>query len=160
MAANRFMGLTIPPLKHFGPLLVIWGAAMLMLVVIRDLGSSLMLFGAFLVMVYVATNRFSYVLAGLALFLVGAMFMGAHVAHVQDRFEIWRDPFQNPQHAPLGIEQIQRSLFEQADGGLFGEGFGQSLLKLPGPFFPTRSHRQFPCGSFLPAPHTGLHLVR
>ena len=48
VAARRVLGLTIPPLKHFGPLLVVWGAAMLMLVFIRDLGSSLMFFGAFL----------------------------------------------------------------------------------------------------------------
>ena len=61
VAARRVMGLTIPPLKHFGPLLVVWGAAMLMLVFIRDLGSSLMFFGAFLALLYVATGRLSYV---------------------------------------------------------------------------------------------------
>ena len=62
VAARRVLGMTIPPLKHFGPLLVVWGAAMLMLVFIRDLGSSLMFFGAFLALLYVATGRFSYVL--------------------------------------------------------------------------------------------------
>ena len=66
--SRRFLGLTIPPLKHFGPLLVVWGAAMLMLVFIRDLGSSLMYFGAFLALLYVATNRLSFVLVGLVLF--------------------------------------------------------------------------------------------
>ena len=55
--ARRVLGVTIPPLKHFGPLLVVWGAAMLMLVFIRDLGSSLMFFGGFLALLYVATNR-------------------------------------------------------------------------------------------------------
>ena len=69
--SRRFLGVTIPPLKHFGPLLVVWGAAMLMLVFIRDLGSSLMYFGAFLALVYVATNRLSFVVAGLALFARG-----------------------------------------------------------------------------------------
>ena len=64
VAARRFLGLTIPPLKHFGPLLVVWGAAMFMLIFIRDLGSSLMFFGAFLALLYVATGRFSYVLVG------------------------------------------------------------------------------------------------
>ena len=58
---GAFLGMTIPPLKHFGPLLVVWGAAMLMLVFIRDLGSSLMFFGAFLALLYVATSRLSYV---------------------------------------------------------------------------------------------------
>ena len=67
-SSRRVLGVTIPPLKHFGPLLVVWGAAMLMLVFIRDLGSSLMYFGAFLALVYVATNRFSFVVAGLVLF--------------------------------------------------------------------------------------------
>ena len=64
VAARRVAGLTIPPLKHFGPLLVVWGAAMLMLVFIRDLGSSLMFFGAFLALLYVATARLSYVVVG------------------------------------------------------------------------------------------------
>ena len=76
VAARRIAGLTIPPLKHFGPLLVVWGAAMLMLVFIRDLGSSLMFFGAFLALLYVATGRFSYVLVGLLMFAIGAYVLG------------------------------------------------------------------------------------
>ena len=72
------LGVTIPPLKHFGPLLVVWGAAMLMLVFIRDLGSSLMFFGAFLALLYVATGRASFVVAGLALFVAGAWFFAEH----------------------------------------------------------------------------------
>ena len=66
--SRRFLGVTIPPLKHFGPLLVVWGAAMFMLVFIRDLGSSLMYFGGFLALLYVATNRLSFVVVGLLLF--------------------------------------------------------------------------------------------
>src|SRR5207247_7323803 len=61
VAARRVAGVTVPPLKHFGPLLVVWVAAMLMLFVIRDLCSSLMFFGAFLALLYVATARLSYV---------------------------------------------------------------------------------------------------
>ena len=72
--ARRFLGVTIPPLKHFGPLLVVWGGAMVMLVFIRDLGSSLMFFGGFLALLYVATNRLSFVVVGLALFALGAWF--------------------------------------------------------------------------------------
>ena len=78
LGARRVLGVTIPPLKHFGPLLVVWGASMLMLVVIRDLGSSLMFFGAFLALLYVATGRLSFVVAGLVLFVVGAWFFAAH----------------------------------------------------------------------------------
>nr|MBA2644243.1 FtsW/RodA/SpoVE family cell cycle protein [Solirubrobacterales bacterium] len=82
--ARRILGVTIPPLKQFGPLLVIWGLAMLMLVFIRDLGSSLMFFGGFLAVLYVATNRLSFVVAGLAAFMVGATFFARTVSHVQD----------------------------------------------------------------------------
>jgi cell division protein FtsW (lipid II flippase) len=154
IAARRVVGLTIPPLKHFGPLLVVWGAAMLMLVFIRDLGSSLMFFGAFLALLYVATGRLSYVLVGLLIFAIGAYAIGSGIGHVHDRFEIWLDPFAPGKDAPEGAGQIQQSLYAQADGGLFGQGLGESLLKLPGPFAPD-CEQPFPdCGSILPAPHT------
>jgi cell division protein FtsW (lipid II flippase) len=129
VGARRVMGVTIPPLKHFGPLLVVWGAAMVMLVFIRDLGSSLMFFGAFLALLYVATGRASFVVAGLALFLAGAWFFAGTVGHVQERIDIWLDPWQDPNDTGF---QIAQSLFAQADGGLFGQGFGQALLELPG----------------------------
>jgi cell division protein FtsW (lipid II flippase) len=153
VGAKRVLGVTLPPLKHFGPLLVVWGAAMLMLIFIRDLGSSLMFFGAFLALLYVATGRLSYVLVGLSLFALGAWVLGTNISHVHDRFEIWLDPF--ARNAPEGAGQIQQSLFAQADGGLFGQGLGESLLRLPGPFFPESCTAGFPdCGSILPAPHT------
>ena len=153
VSARRFMGLTLPPLKHFGPLLVVWGAAMMMLFFVRDLGSSLMFFGAFLALLYVATTRLSYVIAGLGLFFAGAAFLANRTPHVQDRVDIWTDPFANT--APEGAGQIQQSLFAQADGGLFGTGLGESLLRLPGPFFPSTCKEEFPfCGSILPEPHT------
>jgi cell division protein FtsW (lipid II flippase) len=157
VAARRFLGLTIPPLKHFGPLLVVWGAAMLMVVFIRDLGSSLMFFGGFLALLYVATARLSYVLAGLAMFAVGAWFFASgplEISHVHDRVDIWLDPFATGPHVPEGAGQIQQSLFAQADGGLFGKGLGESLLKLPGPFAPDCAQPFPDCGSILPAPHT------
>jgi cell division protein FtsW (lipid II flippase) len=125
-----------------------------MLVFIRDLGSSLMFFGAFLALLYVATGRFSYVLVGLAIFAIGAYAIGSSITHVHDRFEIWLDPFATGKNVPEGAGQIQQSLFAQADGGLFGTGLGESLLKLPGPFAP-HCDQPFPdCGSILPAPHT------
>src|SRR3954449_4127711 len=64
-AGRRVAGITIPPLKHFGPLLVVWGLAMLLLIFIRDLGSSVMFFGAFLAMIYVATDPLSFVVVGI-----------------------------------------------------------------------------------------------
>jgi cell division protein FtsW (lipid II flippase) len=152
VSARRVAGFTIPPLKHFGPLLVVWGASMVMLVYIRDLGSSLMFFGAFLALLYVATARLSYVVAGLVLFLVGAWVMQHAIAHVGERVDIWLDPW--GRNAPAGAGQIQQSLFAQADGGLFGQGLGESLLKLPGPFAPHCTQAFPDCGSILPAPHT------
>jgi cell division protein FtsW (lipid II flippase) len=125
---------------------------MLMLVATRDLGSSLMFFGAFLALLYVATGRLSYVLAGLLMFGVGAYVLGTNISHVHERFDIWLDPF--AANAPEGAGQIQQSLFAQADGGLFGKGLGESLLKLPGPFAPDCAQPFPDCGSILPAPHT------
>jgi cell division protein FtsW (lipid II flippase) len=129
--ARRFAGVTLPSLKHFGPLLVVFLAAMFLLFFIQDLGSSLMYFGGFLALLYVATSRFSFVLIGLVLFAIGAWAMYHLRSHIQDRVEIWLNPF-----APHLVEhqgyQIAQSLFAQADGGLFGTGFGAALLSVGG----------------------------
>jgi cell division protein FtsW (lipid II flippase) len=132
-----------PSLKHFGPLLLVWGLAMIMLIFIRDLGSSLMFFGGFLALLYVATGRLSLVGAGATMFLGGAVFFASNVSHVRERVDIWLDPF-DPKVVDDEGYQIAQSLFAQADGGLFGRGFGQALLELPGG------------GTILPAPHTDL----
>ena len=129
VGARRVLGVTLPPLKHFGPLLVVWGASMFMLVFIRDLGSSLMFFAAFLALLYVATGRFSFVVIGMAMFLVGAWFFASTVPHVQERFDIWLHPYNEPQGTGY---QILNSIFAQADGGLFGKGFGQAMIIVPG----------------------------
>ena len=143
--SHKFLGLTLPPLKHLGPLLVVWGGAMVMLVFIRDLGSSLMFFGGFLAILYVATNRVSFVAMGLGLFALGAWFFANTVGHVQNRIDTWRDPFDRELYEkPGGSYQIAQSLFAQADGGLFGTGFGQALITQPGG------------GAILPAPQTDL----
>jgi cell division protein FtsW (lipid II flippase) len=129
VGARRVAGVTLPPLKHMGPLLVVWGASMFMLVYIRDLGSSLMFFAAFLALLYVATGRFSFVVIGMAMFLIGAWFFAHTVTHVGDRVDVWLDPYRHPQGDGY---QVLQSIFAQADGGLFGQGFGQSLLYIPG----------------------------
>jgi cell division protein FtsW (lipid II flippase) len=129
VGARRILFVTLPPLKHFGPMLVVWGASMFMLVFIRDLGSSLMFFAAFLALLYVATGRFSFVVIGMAMFLVGAWFFAATVPHVHDRIEVWLHPYSD---APGTGYQILNSIFAQADGGLFGKGFGQALITVPG----------------------------
>ena len=135
-----------PSLKHFGPLLLVWGVAMFMLLFIRDLGSSLMFFGGFLALLYVATARLSLVGVGATMFLGGATYFASTVSHVQKRIEVWQDPFDSKIYDEVGGGyQIAQSLFAQADGGLFGRGFGQALLELPGTG-----------QNILPAAHTDL----
>src|SRR6185312_9876731 len=129
VGARRILGVTLPPIKHFGPMLVVWGASMLLLVFIRDLGTSLMFFAAFLALLYVATGRFSFVVIGMILFLLGAWFIVATVPHVHDRVEIWLHPYREPEGNGY---QILQSIFAQADGGLFGKGFAQGLITIPG----------------------------
>ena len=129
--ARRILGVTLPPLKHFGPVLAIWGVAMIALVLLSDIGSSVMFYGALLAMLYVATGRASFVVIGLAAFLIGAWFLGTHIPHVHARFETWQHPFRpSLYNAPLGSYQVANGNFAMAAGGLFGEGFGQSILSL------------------------------
>jgi cell division protein FtsW (lipid II flippase) len=150
IGARNIAGVVFPPLKHLGPLLVVWGAAMFMLIFIRDLGSSLMFFGAFLAVIYVATARVSFVIIGIAMFVLGSWFVASTVGHVQERFDIWLDPFHD---AGSTGYQVAQSLFAQADGGLSGRGLGESLVQLPG--IDKECAADFPnCGAILPAPHT------
>jgi cell division protein FtsW (lipid II flippase) len=150
IGARNIAGVVFPPLKHLGPLLVVWGAAMFMLIFIRDLGSSLMFFGAFLAVIYVATARISFVIIGIAMFVLGSWFVASTVGHVQERFDIWLDPFHD---AGSTGYQVAQSLFAQADGGLSGRGLGESLVQLPG--IDKECAAEFPnCGAILPAPHT------
>ena len=131
-AGRHVLGLTIPPMKQFGPMLIVWGAAMATLLITRELGTSLMFYGAFLALLYVATGRFSFPLIGLVLFAVGAWFVATHVGHVHARVLAWEHPFNSVLYAqPGGSYQLAQSLFAQADGGLLGTGFDQSLLQYP-----------------------------
>src|SRR5436305_2081028 len=93
MGARRILGVTIPPIKHFGPVLVIWGIAMLILVLLHDIGSSLMFYGGLLAVLYVATGRISFVVVGFAAFAIGAWYLGTHIPHIHDRVEAWLHPF-------------------------------------------------------------------
>ena len=143
IGARRFAGITFPPLKHLGPLLAVWGTAMLLLFVIQDLGSSLMFFGGFLALVYVATNRISFVIIGVSLFALGARVLYALRPTIESRVDAWLHPFDPTLYNqdPGGSFQIAQSIFSQADGGLFGQGFGQAIIDVPS-------------GRILPAAHT------
>jgi cell division protein FtsW (lipid II flippase) len=130
--SRRIFGITIPPLKQFGPVVVIWGVAMAILVLLSDIGSSVMFYGGLLAMLYVATNRLSFVVIGLLAAAVGFWYLGTHIPHVHARVEDWLHPF-NPTlyNKPLGSYQVANGVFAQAAGGLFGQGFGQAVLTLP-----------------------------
>jgi len=143
--ARRVLGITFPPLRHLGPLLAVWGAAMLMLFVIQDIGSSLMFFGAFLALLYVATNRLSFVVVGLALFAVGARVLYAVRPTIENRFDAWLHTFDPEVYdRPGGSYQLAQSLFAQADGGILGAGFGRSIQETAGgdPILPA-AHTDF-----------------
>jgi cell division protein FtsW (lipid II flippase) len=129
----------------------VWGSAMVLLFLIQDIGSSLMFYGGFLALLYVATNRLSFPVIGLGLFSAGAWALYQVRPTIQDRVAAWRDPFDPEQYAKAvgGSYQLAQSLYAQADGGLFGVGFGQSVLKLPAKDCASTVN----C-SLLPAPHT------
>jgi cell division protein FtsW (lipid II flippase) len=133
MGARRVLGVTIPPIKQFGPVVVIWGLAMAILVVLSDIGSSVMFYGALLAMLYVATNRVSFVVVGVLAAAIGFWYLGTHIPHVHARVESWLHPFDKRLYdAALGSYQVANSLFAQAAGGMFGQGFGEAVLTFPG----------------------------
>lgn len=112
-------------LKHLGPLLLVWGASLAMLVLMNDFGASLLFFGTFLLITYVATGRAWYVAAGAVAFVAGASFVYQTANHVRSRFDIWLDPWKDEQGAGY---QLVQGLYAFADGGLFGRGLGQAYV--------------------------------
>jgi cell division protein FtsW (lipid II flippase) len=125
----------LPSPKHLGPLLLIWGGAMLVLFQTRDLGGALLYFAIFLVMLYTATARWSFVAAGLGLFLAGAYALYHVIPHVQGRVESWLDPWADPEDASY---QLVQSLYAISSGGVFGTGLGNGVLLSPqgNPYIP------------------------
>jgi len=122
-------------IKDFGPLLAIWGAAMLVLVETNDLGSALLYFGIFLAVLYVATGRALYVAIGLVLFAGGSWVAYETIGHVRERVSVWLDPWKHP-HG-VGYQPIQ-SIYSIAHGRYGGTGLGKgTFTDLSGhPFIP------------------------
>ena len=127
LAGRRFAGIDLPRARDLGPILLAWGASLLILVRESDLGSSLLFFGIFIVVLYVATERGSWLLIGLALFVVGAVIAGSAIGHVHDRFTAWLHPFSEAVYnRKVGSSyQLDQGLFGMATGGIFGTGLGQ-----------------------------------
>ncbi len=124
VSTRRVLGLNLPEPRTMGPLLLMWAVSLFVLVFERDLGSSLLLFGIFLVMIFVATGRAAYVALGLVLFGAGATAAWRMFDHVQSRVAIWIDPFADA--SGRGYQLVQ-SLFALAAGGTVGVGPGQGL---------------------------------
>ncbi len=122
VATNRLGPLMVPPARAFGPILAVWGVSLSVLVFQKDLGLSLLVFGIFVAMLYVATARLTYVLLGLALFSAGAYAAWTIFSHVQSRISTWLDPWSVYESAGY---QVAQSLFAMATGGVFGVGLGQ-----------------------------------
>jgi cell division protein FtsW (lipid II flippase) len=116
-------------LKDFGPLLLIWGGAMVVLVQTNDLGSALLYFGIFLAVLYAATARASFALAGLALFVGGAVALYQVVPRVEERVSVWLDPWEDPEGAGY---QLVQSLYSISNGGFGGTGFGRGTFTTAG----------------------------
>jgi cell division protein FtsW (lipid II flippase) len=131
LAGPKVLGLQLPRLQDLGPILVVWAASIVVLVAETDLGTSLLFFGLFVAMLYIATQRFSWVLIGFVLMGAGAVFAASAFAHVQVRFNIWLHAFDpavfnsNP-----GSGQLVRGLYGLANGGLFGTGWGAGYPSL------------------------------
>jgi cell division protein FtsW len=128
-ARMRIGFLSIPPLPYFLPMLVLFGAVMLIVARLNDLGTALLFYGTFLTMLFVATGRRSYVLIGLVLFVLGSFVAYQVFDHVQVRVNIWIDPFADPLGA--GFQPV-RALYALGRGGIFGEGLGQGIVTLGG----------------------------
>ncbi|WP_235497602.1 FtsW/RodA/SpoVE family cell cycle protein, partial [Aeromicrobium sp. Leaf272] len=126
LAGRRFAGIDLPRGRDLGPIGVGWLISIGILVFQRDLGSSLLFFGLFVVMLYIATERPGWLVVGGGLFVVGAYFGYLAFGHVRVRFDAWLDPFADPDRNG----QIINGLFGMAYGGILGTGWGQGSPQL------------------------------
>jgi cell division protein FtsW (lipid II flippase) len=127
LAGPKILGLQLPRIRDLGPLVVVWAMSILVLVKQTDLGTSLLLFGMFLAMVYLATQRMSWVIIGMVLFIGGAIVAVRTFNHVAERFAIWTHAFDNSLYnRPFGGSgQLVGGLFAMANGGMLGTGWGR-----------------------------------
>lgn len=129
LASRKVLGLWIPRGRDMGPIIVCWAFAMLVLVRETDLGVSLMFFGVFVIMLYLATERASWLIFGVLMFVVGAALVAVLFPHVQVRFQSWLNPFGD---VSGNSRQTAQSLYAFANGGLFGTGIDQGYPYLVG----------------------------
>lgn len=127
LAGSRFAGLQLPRARDLGPILVVWAGSIGVLIFQRDLGTSLLLFGLFVAMLYLATERLSWVVIGLLMFAGGAALAASVFSHVAARFDVWLNAMDPDVYDRFvgGSGQLVRGLFGMASGGLFGTGWGE-----------------------------------
>ena len=119
-AGRRFLGLDLPRMRDLGPVIVMWGLSLAIMVFENDLGTSLLFFGLFVMMIYVATGKASWVVLGLIMFAAGGAAVVKFAGHVGRRIDFWLHPFDYPDDAT----QIIQAQFGLSHGGLFGSGWG------------------------------------
>jgi cell division protein FtsW (lipid II flippase) len=123
---RRVLGITFPRLRDLGPIVVVWVLCMAVIVFQRDLGSGLLYFGLFLVMIYVATGRTGWIVLGLVLIGGGAFIAARTLDYVGNRFHAWLNTFDSALYDQGGGSyQLAQGLFGLADGGLAGTGMGR-----------------------------------
>ena len=128
---SRVLGMRIPRAKDLGPILLFWVASMAVLVIQRDLGTSILYFGLFLVMIYTATGRGFYVGIGLVMMVTGALVASRLFGYVGARFDSWLAPFATENYtAQGGSYQLVQGLFGMAHGDVIGAGLGSGFPQL------------------------------
>ncbi|MET9775306.1 FtsW/RodA/SpoVE family cell cycle protein [Streptomyces sp. NPDC006367] len=137
LASRRFMGLYLPRGRDLGPILVVWMVSILILVFETDLGTSLLFFGMFVIMLYVATERTSWIVFGLLMSAVGAVGVASFEPHIQTRVQAWLDPMHEYELSRAGVqdgvlhsEQAMQALWAFGSGGTLGTGWGQGHSEL------------------------------
>jgi cell division protein FtsW (lipid II flippase) len=127
LVRTKIMGIEFPRGRDMGPLFVAWFISLGVLVFERDLGTSLLFFGLFVSLLYIATQRRSWLVLGAVLFITGAVFAYLAFGHVRLRVDVWLHPFADEADSSY---QIAQSLYGFASGGMFGSGLGQGYPQL------------------------------
>ena len=124
VAGPKILGLQLPRMKDLGPIVIVWAASLVILVMERDLGTSLLLFSIFLSMLYMATRRASWILIGLTMFIGGCVAIYPFFSHLQIRVAIWLDPWKYVDDPVTSSYQLVQGLVALNSGGLLGNGPG------------------------------------
>jgi cell division protein FtsW (lipid II flippase) len=123
LAGRRFLGIDLPRARDLGPVLIAWGASLLVLIFESDIGTSALFFGLFVAMLYIGTQRTSWLLIGILLFVFGAYVAGKLFGHVGERFTVWLHPWAGHNPTTIAYQTVQ-GLEGLGSGGILGTGLG------------------------------------